>query len=160
MTTEVVEGQNLTETLTAIQRQLAVLSERIATLEAAAGQSPADQAARVATTDATVSLPEDAQGPTAQVEAVKTAEAAEAAKVVEAAQPVEPAQPSAEPTAPAELSEETLLVLSAAIAAFLGKKPKIRQIRLVNSATWAHQGRASIHASHAFAVHSRSGAAS
>jgi methylmalonyl-CoA carboxyltransferase large subunit len=59
-----------------------------------------------------------------------------------------------------EISEETLLLLSAAIAAFLGKKPRIRQIRLVNSTTWSRQGRANIHASHAFAVHTRPGATS
>ncbi|NNJ60253.1 MAG: hypothetical protein HKP61_04735 [Dactylosporangium sp.] len=63
--------------------------------------------------------------------------------------------------APAEpLDEDLLVVISAAIAAFLGKKPRIRQIRLVSSATWAQQGRVGIHASHAFAVQSRSGAPS
>ncbi len=55
------------------------------------------------------------------------------------------------PAPPAEpLSEELILVISAAIAAFLGKKPHIRQIRLVGSAAWAQQGRITIQASHAF----------
>jgi methylmalonyl-CoA carboxyltransferase large subunit len=47
------------------------------------------------------------------------------------------------------LSEETVLVLSAAIAAFLGKKAHIRQIRLLGSAGWAQQGRVTVQASHA-----------
>ena len=53
-------------------------------------------------------------------------------------------QPAAEP-----LSEELVLVISAAIAAFLGKRPHIRQIRLLGSAAWAQQGRLTIQASHA-----------
>src|SRR5262245_19958389 len=60
---------------------------------------------------------------------------------------------SAAPAAPAPqaegLSEELLLVLSAAVAAFLGKKAPIRQIRLLGSAAWAQQGRVTVQASHA-----------
>jgi methylmalonyl-CoA carboxyltransferase large subunit len=52
----------------------------------------------------------------------------------------------------AGISEELLLVISAAVAAFLGKQPHIRQIRLLGSATWAQQGRATIQASHALPV--------
>jgi methylmalonyl-CoA carboxyltransferase 12S subunit len=48
-----------------------------------------------------------------------------------------------------ELSEEILLVLSAAIAAYLGKKAPIRQIRLLRSDAWAQLGRTTIQASHA-----------
>jgi methylmalonyl-CoA carboxyltransferase large subunit len=47
------------------------------------------------------------------------------------------------------LSEELVLVIGAAIAAFLGKKAHIRQIRLLGSAAWAQQGRVTIQASHA-----------
>ncbi len=47
------------------------------------------------------------------------------------------------------LSEELVLVISAAIAAFLGKKAHIRQIRVLGSAGWAQQGRLTIQASHA-----------
>jgi methylmalonyl-CoA carboxyltransferase large subunit len=46
------------------------------------------------------------------------------------------------------LSEEIVLVIGAAIAAFLGKKAHIRQIRLLDSPGWAQQGRATIQASH------------
>ena len=52
------------------------------------------------------------------------------------------------------LSEELVLVIGAAIAAFLGKKAHIRQIRLLGSAAWAQQGRVTIQASHALSVHS------
>jgi methylmalonyl-CoA carboxyltransferase 12S subunit len=47
------------------------------------------------------------------------------------------------------LSEELVLVIGAAVAAFLGKKAPIRQIRLLGTAAWAQQGRVTIQASHA-----------
>src|SRR5271167_1054034 len=57
--------------------------------------------------------------------------------------------PAPPPAAQAEgLSEELVLVISAAIAAYLGKKPRIRQIRLVGTTAWAQQGRVTIQASH------------
>ncbi len=58
------------------------------------------------------------------------------------------AAPAPAPTAEG-LSEELVVVISAAIAAFLGKRAHIRQIRLLGSAAWAQQGRATIQASHA-----------
>jgi methylmalonyl-CoA carboxyltransferase large subunit len=59
-------------------------------------------------------------------------------------------QPGGAAAVPEEqgLSDELILVLSAAIAAFLGKQPHIRQIRLVGTTTWAQQGRVTIEASH------------
>jgi len=57
--------------------------------------------------------------------------------------PANPPVPAAEP-----LSDEIVLVLGAAVAAFLGKKAHIRQIRLLGSAAWLHQGRVTIQASH------------
>jgi methylmalonyl-CoA carboxyltransferase large subunit len=59
------------------------------------------------------------------------------------------------PPAPAAegLSEELVLVISAAIAAYLGKKPHIRQIRLLRSDAWAQAGRTTIQASHALPAH-------
>jgi methylmalonyl-CoA carboxyltransferase large subunit len=67
------------------------------------------------------------------------------------APPVE--QPAA-PEAPAEeeVSPEVILVLSAAVAAFLGKKARIRGARLVRTApssAWTQAGRVYIQASHA-----------
>ncbi len=47
------------------------------------------------------------------------------------------------------LNEELVLTISAAIAAYLGVKPHIRQIRLLGGATWGESGRATIQASHA-----------
>jgi methylmalonyl-CoA carboxyltransferase large subunit len=61
----------------------------------------------------------------------------------------EPAPP--EPDAPEELDEETLTVLSAAVAAFLGKPAHIRRARLVSApapTAWVQQGRAYVQASH------------
>jgi methylmalonyl-CoA carboxyltransferase large subunit len=54
---------------------------------------------------------------------------------------------------PDGLSEELLLVISAAIAAFLGKRPHIRQIRLLGSPGWAEHGRVTIQASHKLSIH-------
>jgi methylmalonyl-CoA carboxyltransferase large subunit len=72
---------------------------------------------------------------------------------LEAASALAPAPAAAPPPAtPAEgerLPEEIVLVISAAVAAFLGKRARIRGIRVVSSASWAHQGRVSIQASHA-----------
>lgn len=55
--------------------------------------------------------------------------------------------PAAEP-----LDEELVLAIGAAVAAFLGVRAHVRQIRLVGSAAWAQQGRATIQASHALAA--------
>lgn len=65
-----------------------------------------------------------------------------------------PSPPPAQPAVADGLNEELILVISAAIAAFLGKKPHIRQIHLIGSAAWAQQGRVTIQASHALSVHS------
>jgi len=45
-------------------------------------------------------------------------------------------------------SEEELLAISAAVAAFLGVRHHIRQVRLVHSTAWAQVGRMGVHASH------------
>lgn len=47
-----------------------------------------------------------------------------------------------------QISEETLLAIAAAVAAYLGHKPKIKQVRLIRSGQWAQEGRVSIQASH------------
>lgn len=47
-----------------------------------------------------------------------------------------------------EFDEELLLALSAAVAAYLGKRVPIRTVRLLGSSQWAQQGRVSIQASH------------
>jgi methylmalonyl-CoA carboxyltransferase large subunit len=61
--------------------------------------------------------------------------------------------PSASASSAVEgVSEEIIAVISAALAAYLGVKPHIRQISLVGGASWAQQGRVTIQASHALAV--------
>ncbi len=60
----------------------------------------------------------------------------------------EPVKPVAveEPAEP--ISEEILLAISAGVAAFLGERVRIRQIRVLSSPAWAQQGRVWIQASH------------
>ena len=67
-----------------------------------------------------------------------------------------PAGAPATPAPPAEAGEipdEVLLVLSAAVAAFLGERAHVKQVRLLHSDAWAQQGRVSVMASHRWAVH-------
>jgi methylmalonyl-CoA carboxyltransferase large subunit len=56
------------------------------------------------------------------------------------------ASPAAEP--PQSITEEEILAISAALAAYLGVRVRIRQIRLISSGAWASEGRATIQASH------------
>ena len=76
----------------------------------------------------------------------------EAAAAVPAspARPAEAASPPAAETEPVveEISEEILMVISAAVAAFLGERVHVRQVRLIRSPAWAQQGRVTIQASH------------
>lgn len=80
----------------------------------------------------------------AVLEGGSTAKANGAATAVDVAAPPTP-KPAAAPQA---LSEEEVLAISAALAAFLGVRVRIRQIRLISTAAWAQQGRVSIQASH------------
>ena len=69
------------------------------------------------------------------------------------AAPAASAAPAPAPApVPESLSEEVVLIIGAAIAAFLGKKPPIRQIRLIGSPLWAQEGRITIQASHALTI--------
>ena len=45
------------------------------------------------------------------------------------------------------IPEDDVFVLAAAVAAYLGKRAPIRQIRLLGTTTWSQQGRVSIQAS-------------
>ncbi len=47
-----------------------------------------------------------------------------------------------------ETTTDLVLIISAAVAAFLGKRASIRQIRLTGETPWAMQGRATVQASH------------
>jgi methylmalonyl-CoA carboxyltransferase 12S subunit len=50
---------------------------------------------------------------------------------------------------PPDLPPDVVLAISAAVAAYLGKRATVRAIHLSDSVGWAQQGRASIMGSHA-----------
>ena len=52
------------------------------------------------------------------------------------------------PVIPYQIAPDILLAISAAVAAFLGKRATIHQIRLTGTTAWAMQGRATVQASH------------
>ena len=58
------------------------------------------------------------------------------------------ALPVSKPEPEPGLTEEELLAISGALAAYLGVRVHIRQVRLIGSRAWAQQGRVSIQASH------------
>jgi methylmalonyl-CoA carboxyltransferase 12S subunit len=64
-----------------------------------------------------------------------------------------PAAAAAAPAVHEDISEEILMVIAASVAAFLGERAHVRQVRLVASEAWAQQGRVSVMASHRWAVH-------
>ncbi|MTB72549.1 hypothetical protein ACF3NS_05830 [Arsenicicoccus cauae] len=47
-----------------------------------------------------------------------------------------------------EVTPEVLLAISAAVAAYLGKRATVKQVHLRRGSAWASQGRADIHHSH------------
>lgn len=47
-------------------------------------------------------------------------------------------------------SEDEMLAISAAVAAYLGVQVRIQQVHLVRSSAWAQVGRIGVHASHRF----------
>jgi methylmalonyl-CoA carboxyltransferase large subunit len=66
-----------------------------------------------------------------------------------------PAPPPAAPEKVEEVAPEIIMVLTAAVAAFLGKRARIRGARLVRTApssAWAQQGRVFVQASHNLGV--------
>jgi methylmalonyl-CoA carboxyltransferase large subunit len=65
---------------------------------------------------------------------------------------IEAEEKPAPPPVAEEISEEIMLALSAAVAAYLGKRAPIRTVRLLGSGAWAQQGRVSIQASHRLSV--------
>lgn len=48
-----------------------------------------------------------------------------------------------------EVGEEVLLAIAAAVAGYLGKRARVRQVRLRRGPGWTSQGRATIQQSHA-----------
>ncbi len=56
--------------------------------------------------------------------------------------------PVSQPVIQDQISEETMLIIAAAVAAYLGERAHIKVVRLASSHAWAQQGRVSIQASH------------
>ncbi len=54
-----------------------------------------------------------------------------------------------------EIGLDVVLAITAAVAAFLGKRATIHQIRLTGTTAWAMQGRATVQASHGLVRWSR-----
>jgi methylmalonyl-CoA carboxyltransferase 12S subunit len=120
--------------LDAVFERLQALEERIARLE---GENHAAMA--VASDFGIVPV---AEAPEPARAAVQDASGADATP-----------QAATERHEPQEIPEEILLVLSAAVAAFLGERAHVKQVRLLHSDAWAQQGRVSVMASHRWAVH-------
>jgi hypothetical protein len=73
---------------------------------------------------------------------------------VEAAPATVQVQPPVAPPVPKkeEISEETISVIAAAVAAFFGLRVRVRHVRLLGSEAWAQQGRVSIMTSRHLAI--------
>lgn len=83
--------------------------------------------------------------------AIGAASAPAPAPAAEAVKPEagpEAALPVPEPAEEEPISEEVLLAIAAAVAAYLGERAHIRQVRLIRTGAWAQEGRVSIQASH------------
>jgi methylmalonyl-CoA carboxyltransferase large subunit len=122
MNDSVRDLDDLRATLQDILSQLAKLSERVAGLEQLASLSGAESvpiAARAVESRAPATLPST---PSAASPSTLAAEAG--------------------------ISEEEVLAITAALAAWLGVHAHIRQIRLIRTGAWAQQGRVTIQASH------------
>jgi methylmalonyl-CoA carboxyltransferase 12S subunit len=52
------------------------------------------------------------------------------------------------PHAPTTVPPDVVLAISAAVAAYLGKRARVRQIHLSGGMSWAQAGRAAVMASH------------
>jgi hypothetical protein len=107
-----------------IQSQLANLVQRVAGLEELASMGAGESVPAVAVREEAPS-------------------SAPASPIVSEAPGTSPA-----PVVEAGISEEEVLAISAAVAAWLGVQAHIRQIRLIRTGAWAQQGRVTIQTSH------------
>ena len=90
---------------------------------------------------------ETLKGRVSQLETLAKGPAPEAPHPVATA-PQEAVTREAAPVVQKGITEEEVLAISAAIAAWLGVQAHIRQIRLIRTGAWAQQGRVTIQASH------------
>ncbi len=118
------ELDSVAEAIGALRREVARLAERIAALENGTGVSPSPPTPLSRGERGEITPPLSSRGREVAGEEVEAA----------------------------PITEELLAVISAAVAAFLGKKAPIRQIRLIGTTTWAQLGRATIQASHALSA--------
>lgn len=88
------------------------------------------------------------------IESLKSEVAALSARLAKVEQPAAP-PPVAAPAPPPPvvethpgITQEELLAISGALAAYLGVRVHVRQIRLISSRAWAQEGRVTIQASH------------
>jgi methylmalonyl-CoA carboxyltransferase large subunit len=106
-------------------------------------------AAKIKTSDLEVLLGEIREQLAALAERVARLEVSAAPAAASLAEPAGAAPAAVEtPAGPEQISEEELLAISAAVAAYLGVRVRVRQVRLISSPAWAQQGRVSIQASH------------
>ncbi|MGA7410174.1 MAG: hypothetical protein WBW33_06790 [Bryobacteraceae bacterium] len=81
--------------------------------------------------------------------ATAAGEAARATNGREQASTSAPARATSPLAVAAGISEEELIAISAAVAAYMGVRANIRQIRVIHaSGAWAQQGRVTVQASH------------
>ena len=83
----------------------------------------------------------------AQLAAV-TKKLAEVGAAESAAAAAEEPEPASTEMHEEDIAPEIVLAISAAVAAYLGERAHVRQIRLLSSRSWSQQGRVSIQASH------------
>lgn len=116
----VTTDSELAAILAEIRQALATLGDRVAALEAGSATAAAPGASYVAGAG-----PQGAPG---------TSRDAERPTMVDG---------------DAAIAPEILLVISAAVAAYLGERAHVRQVRLISSQEWGRQGRVNVQASHA-----------
>ena len=108
-------------TLQEILSQMTGLAERVARLERSAAITTRPPAPAIIASDQAPVSAAPAKAPPAETSPVASA---------------------------AGISEEELIAISAAVAAYLGVRAHIRQVRVIHSSAWAQQGRVSVQASH------------
>ncbi len=130
-TVDPINNTDLAALINALRAEVRGLASRVATLEQGHGGGAAAAAAA---------------GPAAMSAAMSATTPAATSTTTTAAPPA--TAPAAPPAKQPEATEDDLLVIAAAVAAYLGVRARIRQVRLIQSTAWAQVGRATVHASH------------